>query len=185
MPRLGQPQKTKKAPDDKLVASIEAIKKNGFRSTNDFIITYYNSVHGAQSLRIQDGKSYGPVKILDAWCRNVPSNAAEALNLAIINKTSEILLKEAKRATREPSLKLSSSKDKGDLNITYLTSDAGLEDIKESYLSLLPCLCTLLYVLLTAPNDYETWNHTEKVGKFKNAHKVYIHSKSNTIVQLY
>lgn len=147
--------------NDKLTASTEGIKN----------IAYYNSVHGAQSLHCQEGKSYGPTKVLDAWMANVPNGAEEALHMSLVNKTSEILLKEAKQAAHKPELKLT-SKGTGDLNFSYLTSNAGLDDIKECYLNILSCLCALLYALLTAPNDYETWKHTEKQGKFKAAYKV-------------
>ena len=184
MPRLAQNKSSKKkSTDDKLTASIKGMKKIGFRSINDFIIAYYSSTHGAQSLRSQEGKSYGPAKILDAWTANVPNGAEEALHMSIVNKTSEILLREAKRAAHTSELKLT-SEGKGDLNFSCLTSDAGLDDIQNCYLNILPCLCTLLYALLTAPNDYETWNHTEKKGKFKAAYKVSKYLISRVCIQI-
>ena len=91
--------------------------------------------------------------------------------MAIINKASEILVEESRKASREPSLHLTSSGDR-DINMGYLTSDFRLENIKECYLNILPCLCTLLYMLLTAPNDYETWRYTEKSEKLNAAYKV-------------
>ena len=154
------------------------MKTAGFRSPNTFILKYYDSVEGIQSLRAQKDKSYGPSNILDAWTRNVPKNSRDTLNMAIINKASEILVKEARKASREPSLQLTSSSSgeaEEDIDLNATTS-LGLESIKECYLSILPCLCALLYTLLTARNDYETWKHIEKKGKENAAYKVpYIH----------
>lgn len=175
MPRLEAgkrtSKKTKKSTDDKLKEAIKSLKNIGFRSTNDFVLAYYDSVLGIQSLRAQEDKSYGPTKILDTWTRNVPNGSEDTLNMAIINKTSEILVKEARKASREPSLHLTSSGD-GDMDMGFLTSDFGLESIRKCYLNILPFLCTLLNTLLTAPNDYETWKNTEKLGKSNAASKV-------------
>ena len=166
-------KKTKKSTDDKLGEAIKSLKTIGFRSSNDFILAYYDLALGIQSLRAQEDSSYGPMKILDAWTRNVPNGSKDTLNMAIINKASEILIKETRKAVREPALLLTSSGNRdGDINIQYLTSNFGLESIKQCYLSVLPCLCTLLYTLLTAQNDYETRRNTEKAGKSTSAYKV-------------
>ena len=150
MPRLEakihSSKKTKKSTNDKLEEAIKTLKTIGFRSSNDFVLAYYNSVLGIQSLCAQEDKSYGPTKILDTWTRNVPNSSEDTLNMAIINKASEILVEESRKASREPSLHLTSLGD-GDINMGYLTSDFRLENIKECYFNILPCLCTLLYTL--------------------------------------
>ena len=122
---------------------------------------YYQSVQGVQSLRAQEDKSYSPVKILDVWTGNVPNGSENALNMALINKASEIVVQEVRRVARRPELCLTAEGD-GDLNVGNLTSEFGLESIKEQYLMFLPCLCTFLYSLLTAPNDYEMEAHRKK-----------------------
>lgn len=130
MPRLGagmhSSKRTKKSTNDKLEEAIKSLKTIGFRTTNDFILAYYDSVLWIQSLRAQQDRSYGPTKILDSWTRNVPNGSEDTLNMAIISKASEILVKEARNASRDPSLHLTSSESEsgdGDINMGYLTSD--------------------------------------------------------------
>jgi hypothetical protein len=159
MARLGdkpQEKRKKKLTEEKLDQMIIAVKDIGFHSMNDFILAYYQSVQGIQSLHAQEDKSYGPAKILDIWTGNVPNGSESALNMAFINKASEIVVQEVRKALQQPELCLTAEGD-GDVSIGKITSEFGLESIKEHYLTLLPCLCTLLYGLLTAPNDYETW----------------------------
>ena len=168
-----QEKRKKKSTEEKLDQSIKAVKDVGFRSVNDFILMYYQSVQGVQSLCAQEDKSYGPAKILDMWTGNVPNGSENALNMALINKASEIVVQEVRRVAWWPELCLTAEGD-GDLNVGNLTSEFGLESIKEQYLMFLPCLCTFLYNLLTAPNDYETWKHTEKKGKSNAAYKVLV-----------
>lgn len=140
---------------------------------NDFILAYYQSIQGIQSLCTQEDKSYGPAKILDVWTGNVPNGSENMLNMAFINKATEIMIQEVRKAARQPELCQTAEGD-GDVNVGNLTSELGLESIKEHYLVFLPCLCTLLYGLLMAPNNYETWKHTEKKGKFNAAYKVVV-----------
>lgn len=119
-------KRTKKSTNDKLEEAIKSLKTIGFRTTNDFILAYYDSVLWIQSLRAQQDRSYGPTKILDSWTRNVPNGSEDTLNMAIISKASEILVKEARNASRDPSLHLTSSESEsgdGDINMGYLTSD--------------------------------------------------------------
>lgn len=176
MARLGdkpQEKRKKKSTEEKLDQMIKAVKGIGFRSVNDFILAYYQSVQGIQSLRAQEDKLYGPAKILDMWSGNVPNGSENVLNMAFINKATEIVVQEVRKAARRPELCRTAEGD-GDVNVGNLTSEFGLESIKEHYLTFLPCLCTLLYGLLTAPNDYETWKHTEKKGKSNAAYKVLV-----------
>jgi hypothetical protein len=84
MPRLREEPLKKRAKISTKVKLEEAIKSAGFRSPNDFILKYYESVQGIQSLRAQEDKSYGPTKMLDAWTRNVPKGSEDILNMAII-----------------------------------------------------------------------------------------------------
>lgn len=92
-----QEKRKKKSTEEKLDQLIKAVKDVGFRSVNDFILMYYQSVQGVQSLCAQEDKSYGPAKILDVWTGNVPNGLENALNMALINKASEIVVQEVRR----------------------------------------------------------------------------------------
>jgi hypothetical protein len=128
----------------------------------------YDSEHAVQSLRAQDGKSYTPTKILDSWTQHVPSGSKNVLNMAITHKAIEIMTEESTTAYRNDKLHLSGSR----LSTPYLTTDFGLKKVQETYKSLLPCLYLLLFSILTAKNDYETFKNTTKIGKDVMAGKV-------------
>jgi len=59
------------------------------------------------------------------------------------------------------------------LNANLVNSNFGLENIKKTYDTLLPCLIFLLSTLLTAQNDYERKKGAEKIGKHDMAVKVH------------
>ena len=60
-------------------------------------------------------------------------------------------------------------------SLTRIYPTFGLQKIKKIYNTLLPCLTLLLSTLLTAQNDYERKNGTEKIGKHDMATKVCPH----------
>ncbi|THH13672.1 hypothetical protein EUX98_g9693 [Antrodiella citrinella] len=155
--------------DAKVKATATAIKSNGWRSVNDFIVDYYRSSEGPASLRFVPGRAYGLERILQAWTESVPSeNAREKLNMVITQKATEIIVKESTNAIRRKDLQLSATT----LTIPLLTTDFALSKIYDIYTSILPCLFFLLNSLLTATNDYERSHRTEKLGKDEMARQM-------------
>ncbi|KAF8070439.1 hypothetical protein FPV67DRAFT_1487410 [Lyophyllum atratum] len=167
---MARTRAAKKSTGSKLSDAINAIRSSGFRSTNHFIQKFYDSEHAVQSLRHQEGKSYGPAKLMDLWTQSVPSGSEHELHLAITRKAAQIMVKESTTAYHDKTLRFSSS----GLDIPYLTTDFGIKTIQQSYAKLLPCLSFLLHALLTAENDYERRNDTEKMGKEKMAGKLVV-----------
>jgi len=158
------------AHDQKISKTVKAIKKCGWRTTNEFFEGFYGSSEAAQSLRYQPGSSYGPERILTAWMSNVPSgDAKEKLHLSITQKAAEIMVQESTKAYHDNGLRLAAS----GLNADLVNSNFGLENIKKTYDTLLPCLTFLLSTLLTAQNDYERKKGAEKIGKHDMAAKVH------------
>ncbi|KAF8996927.1 hypothetical protein BDQ17DRAFT_1429436 [Cyathus striatus] len=51
------------------------------------------------------------------------------------------------------------------ISVPFLTSEFGLDQIQNSYETLLPCFTSLLSSVLTAKNDYERKKNTEKIDK--------------------
>jgi hypothetical protein len=69
MPPGQQPQ------DPKISNTLKAIKKCGWRTTNEFVEGFYGSSNeAAQSFCYQPGSSYGPERILTTWMSNFPSH---------------------------------------------------------------------------------------------------------------
>lgn len=156
--------------DQKIAETLQAIKDCGWRSTNQFIEAFYaSSGASTQSLRYQPDSTYGPERIMTAWMANVPSgDAKHHLNLSITRKAAEIMVQESTKAYHNNGLRLSTS----GLSAELISSDLGLEKIRTTYNTLLPCLTLLLSTLLTAQNDYERKNAIEKKGKHDMAAKV-------------
>ena len=155
----------------KISKTVDAIKKCGWRTTNDFVEGFYCSSEAAQSLRYQPGSSYGPERILTAWMSNVPSgDAKKKLYLSITQKAAEIMVQESSKAYHDNGLCLIASSS--GFNAELVNSKFGLEKIKKTYDTLLPCLTLLLSMLLTAQNDYERKKGAEKIGKHHMAAKV-------------
>lgn len=80
------------------------------------------------------------------------------------------MVQESTKAYHDNGLRLSAS----GLNAELINSDFGLEKIRTTYNTLLPCLTLLLTILLTAQNDYERKRGVEKIGKHDMAAKVHI-----------
>jgi hypothetical protein len=94
----------------KLSKTVDAIKKCGWRTTNEFIEGFYDSSEAVQSLRYQPGSSYAPECILTSWMSNVPSGAAkEKLYLSITQKAAEIMVHESTKAYHDNGLRLAAS----------------------------------------------------------------------------
>ena len=148
----------------KISKTVNAIKNCGWRTTNEFIKGFYDSSEAVQSLCYQSGSSYGPERILTSWMSNVPSgNAKEKLYLSITQKAAEIMVQESTMVYHDKGLCLAASSS--GFNAELVDSKCGLEKIKKTYDTLLPCLTLLLSMLLTAQNDYERKKGTEKIGK--------------------
>ena len=157
----------------KIANTVNAIKECGWRSTNEFIEGFYGSSDAAQSLRYQPGSGYGPERVLALWMSNVPSgDAKNKLYLTITQKAAEIMIQESTKAYHDNGLRLAASSS--GFNAELVDSKLGLEKIKKTYDSLLPCLTLLLSMLLTAQNDYERKKGAEKIGKYDMAAKVHI-----------
>lgn len=84
-------KKATKVEEDPILNALNAVKDCGFRSLNDFLLAYFTSIHGAQSLRVQPDASYGPAAILDSWCSCVPASARDTLHTVIIDKATLLL----------------------------------------------------------------------------------------------
>ncbi|KAF8164700.1 hypothetical protein B0H34DRAFT_670727 [Crassisporium funariophilum] len=157
--------------EDKIIKTVKAIKKCGWRTTNKFVKGFYNSSQAAQSLCYQPKTDYGPKHILTAWMSKAPSSNAKAhLNLVVTQKAAEIMVKESTKACHNKDLCLSAL----GINAEHINSEFGLQKIKKTYDTLLPCLTLLLSTLLTAQNNYERKNDTEKIGKHDMAAKVVV-----------
>jgi len=106
---------------------------------------------------------------MTAWMANVPSGDARVqLNLSITRKAAEIMVQESTKAYHNNRLCLSAL----GLNAELVNSNFGLEKIRTTYNTLLPCLTILLTILLTAQNNYEQKKGVEKIGKHDMATKV-------------
>lgn len=153
----------------KLKETTAAIKKLGWRSTNDFIQAFYCSPLAAQALRYQPGSTFGPANVLASWKVYAPSEESRnEINRTITRAAAEIVIQESTRAYRNSSLQISST----GLNIPFLTTEFGLNKIQKTYTSLLPCLYLLLTMLLSAENDYERKIGRGKKGKVEMVPKV-------------
>ena len=165
MPHGQQPR------DRKISKTVNAIKNCGWRTTNEFVEGFYDSREAVQSLRYQPGSVYAPEHILTSWMSNVPSgNAKEKLYLTITQKAAEIMIQESTKAYHDNGLRLVASSS--GFNAELANSKFGLEKIKKTYDTLLPCLSLLLSMLLTAENDYEHKKGAENIGKHDMATKV-------------
>lgn len=163
MPPGQQPKSTK------LKKTTAVIKKLGWRSTNDFIQAFYCFPLAAQALHYQPGSTFGPANVLSSWKAYAPSEESRnEINQAITCAAADIMIQESTRAYHNSSLQISSS----GLNIPYLTTEFGLQQIRKTYNSLLPCLTLLLTLLLSAENDYERKIGREKTGKAEMVPKV-------------
>ncbi|KAF5334932.1 hypothetical protein D9611_010044 [Ephemerocybe angulata] len=158
--------------EQKLKASDVWIKANGWRSTNEYVQAYYSSPSFApQALRHDSNASYKPVEILDSWMKNAPSKeATNALNAAVMKHATAAIIKESDSALNDPELSLPALS----ITISRLANNFGLETVQSIYLSTLPCLALLLTSIMTAPNNYERWNHVEKEGKHDRAAKAMV-----------
>ncbi|KAF8984622.1 hypothetical protein BDQ17DRAFT_1336157 [Cyathus striatus] len=154
--------RTKLVFDEKVTAAIEVLHDIGYRSPNEFVLAFYHSEgHAAQALRYQENASYIPSSILQAWSQNSPKESRNHLNSAITQAATDIIVAELLKACRDPTLQLSAA----GITVPFLTSDFGLDQIKCSYDTLLPCFTILLSSVITATNDYEHKKNTEKIGK--------------------
>ncbi|CAA7263909.1 unnamed protein product [Cyclocybe aegerita] len=156
----------------KVKKGVTALKKAGWRTTNEFVIAFYGcSQQAAQSLRLQPNSTYAPASIMAAWAKNAPSvEASKELDLVTTKTAAEIMVKESTKAYHDPELRLSAS----GLDIPYLTTNFGLNKIQKTYSQLLPCLTLLLTTLLTAENDYERWKGSPKHRKQEMADKILV-----------
>ena len=82
--------------NQRILKTVDAIKKCGWRSTNEFVEGFYGSSEAAQSLRYQLGSIYSPECMLTSWMSNVPSGEAKKkLYLSITHKAGEIMVHES------------------------------------------------------------------------------------------
>ena len=96
--------------EDKFSKAVKAIKSCGWRTTNEFVESFYSSPQAVQSLCYQPKTDYAPECILTAWMSRVPSDDAEKhLHLAITQKAADIMVLESTRACHDPDLCLSAS----------------------------------------------------------------------------
>ncbi|THH30682.1 hypothetical protein EUX98_g3491 [Antrodiella citrinella] len=138
------------------------IRERGWRFANDFFVDFFRSSEVAPVC----GNTFGPERILDVWTDSVPAGGARAKPNSIVTaKAVKMLVKESTAAIQNPELKISAP----GLTIPFLTTDFGLRKIYDIYMTLLLCLFFVLNALLTAPNNYEHWNATEKPGKADSA----------------
>ncbi|KAI0739876.1 hypothetical protein C8Q80DRAFT_1274908 [Daedaleopsis nitida] len=143
----------------KLHTVTSAVSESGFRSVNDFLLAFYTSknddiIQQAHSnLRYSPCAAFGPEKIT--------GESRRQLHLAITRKAADIMVEESTKAYQHENLRISAS----GIDIPYLSTSFSLTAIWELYQTLLPCLCLLLHVLLSAPNHYERDHGVEKQGK--------------------
>ncbi|KAF8995223.1 hypothetical protein BDQ17DRAFT_1430483 [Cyathus striatus] len=157
--------------DQKLTKAVKVLTGIGFRSPNKFVQAFYSSEKLAtQALRFREDASYAPSQILSAWIYNVPKDSCNTLNLAITKAAVDIIIEESTKACRDATLQLSSS----GISVPYLTMEFGLDKIQEHYNTLFPCFNMILFAVLTARNDYERWNNTDKIGKEDLANQVIV-----------
>ena len=84
---------------DKISKAVNAIKRCGWHTTNEFVESFYSSPQAVQSLHYQPKTDYAPECILTAWMSRVPSDDAEIhLHLAITQKAADIMVLESTRA---------------------------------------------------------------------------------------
>ncbi|KIM71540.1 hypothetical protein PILCRDRAFT_16981 [Piloderma croceum F 1598] len=153
---------------EKIHGVTDALKTNGWRSVNDFLLAFYTSndpivsQQAQRNLSYTAGQSFAPEKILDAWLDHGPSGESrDQLHLAITRKAAKIMIKETDKAYHQDELRISSSK----LDIPYLTTEFGLKKMLVLYQTVLLCLWLLLSTILAAQNDYEKKTGREKEGK--------------------
>ncbi|KAH6906296.1 hypothetical protein BKA70DRAFT_1429896 [Coprinopsis sp. MPI-PUGE-AT-0042] len=101
-------RKAKRSADQKLDDAIIKIKDAGFTSPNHFIKEYYRSEHHTkQSLRLDEGRTYTPIDILDSWFKMAPSaEAKSALKAAVTSKASQFLVDESTAAITDKRLRV-------------------------------------------------------------------------------
>ncbi|KAF8995633.1 hypothetical protein BDQ17DRAFT_1430240 [Cyathus striatus] len=157
--------------DQKLTRAVKSLTGIGFRSPNEFVQAFYSSEKLAtQALRFREDASYAPSQILTAWLCNVPKDSHMNLNLAITQAASDIIIAESTKACRDTTLQFSSS----GISVPYLATEFGLDKIQERYDTHFPCFSMILLAVLTARNDYEHWNNTDKIGKTVLANQVIV-----------
>jgi hypothetical protein len=157
---------------------LNALKPAGFRSINDFLLEYYLSdneaiVELAQRLlqyRSNRHDRFFPRRLLPAIEARCSGDAATQFRVAMTKRVGEYVKGESNSAIRQPSLHL-------DLNDHRLADETSLFDsLYSTYQAILPCLCLLLSILLTASNKYERDRKVEKVGKAETAARVRLRS---------
>jgi len=83
---------------EKIHRVTDALKTNGWRSVNDFLLAFYTSndpivsQQARRNLSYTAGQSFAPEKILDAWLDHGPSGESRDQILNLLDPIAEPLM---------------------------------------------------------------------------------------------
>lgn len=152
---------------DKLEGICEYLHTKGY-SVNTFLIALWSCEEKKTKERANrllaraEGRVYNTAKIMDLWIERTPEATRPYLNRFLTEKVAGIVVKESTAALKSDKLYLPAK----DIKIAHLVGDTfALRNLYKIYQTLLPCLCFLLFALLTAMNPYELKFQMEKRDK--------------------
>ncbi|GJE88855.1 hypothetical protein PsYK624_049420 [Phanerochaete sordida] len=161
-----------------------AISDNHWTSVTDFLLAFYASsdpeIHtkAARSLAYVNGRRFAQEALLEAWEEATPSKSKVHLRRVLAEKVGSFIIEESTAAIRNDSLHLPSQK----LSIPFLTTEFALQPFASLFQTVLPCLWIILYMVITAPNDYERKRGVEKAEKGDAATRVVAVQSSPAVV---
>lgn len=145
-------------------------------SFNDFLIAFYSSsdtsiaTQRGSCLAKSDGARFAPEELLGLWFDHCPSGSQQYLEHVIVDRASQIIVKETDKACALKSLRVSTTSVEAD----DLDEDFLLPKLEIEYTGTLPHLWYLLNTIIASSNRSE--QQKQQVAASKEMRAIFVES---------